>query len=298
MGLYDREYYQDRPEGIVIPPVQQTAVGSIILINAFVFILGWLLGPEWLLDRLALGADLFQSWHLWELLTAAFAHAGVWHILLNMLVLWFFGTDVERLYGRKRFWQFYLSASVLASLGWVLSENLLLGVRSPHVQMVGASGAVAAVVMVFVCHWPRRVVLVWGILPMPVWLLALLWFGMDLVNFGNELVGAGGANVAYAAHLSGAFAGWVFYRWHWTVLDLVPWGYLTSRASRLRRSGPRLRAYRPEEDDVDSLDEQAMEAEVNRLLDKINEHGTDSLTPEERRFLERAARKVRQKLQS
>ncbi len=298
MGLYDRHYYHDRPEGIVIPPVQQTAVGTIILLNGFVFVLGWLLGSEWLLERMAVGADLFQSWHLWELLTAAFAHAGIWHILFNMLVLWFFGTEVEQLYGRGRFWRFYLSSAVLASLGWVLAENFLLGVRDPRMQMVGASGAVAAVVVVFVCHWPRRVVLFWGTFPLPVWVLALLWFGLDLANFSQELLGAGGRNVAYAAHLSGAALGWVFYRWHWTLLDALPWRRLL-RGTRRLGSRPRLRPFRPEEDDeLDSLDEQALEAEVNRLLDKINEHGTDSLTPEERSFLERAARKVRQKLQS
>ncbi len=297
MGLYDREYYHDRPEGIVIPPVQQTAVGTIILINGFVFVLGWLLDPQWLLAHLAVGADLFQSWHFWELLTAAFAHAGLWHIVFNMLVLWFFGTDVERLYGKARFWRFYLSAAVLASLGWVASENFLLGVRDPAVRMVGASGAVAAVVMVFVCHYPRRIVLLWGILPLPVWVLALLWFGMDLANYSQELLGAGGRNVAYAAHLTGAVLGWAFYRWHWTLLDVLPWRKLFRRTRHLGGRPP-LRAYRPEEDELESLDEQALEAEVNRLLDKINEHGTDSLTPEERRFLQRAARKVRQKLQS
>ncbi len=297
MGLYDREYYHDRPEGIVIPPVQQTAVGSIILINGFVFLLGWLLGPQWLYDFMAVGADLFQSWHFWELLTAPFAHAGIWHILFNMLGLWFFGTEVERLYGKARFWRFYLSAAVLSSLGWVLSENLLLGIREPTVRMVGASGAVSAVVVVLVCHYPRRMALFGGVLPLPLWALALLWLGIDLANYGQELLGVGGRNVAYAAHLSGAILGWVFYRWHWTLLDSLPWHRLL-RGTRRLGSRPRLRAYRPEDDDVDSLDEQTLEAEVNRLLDKINEHGTDSLTPEERRFLERAARKVRQKLQS
>jgi hypothetical protein len=152
--------------------------------------------------------------------------------------------------------------------------------------VIGASGAVTGIITLFVFHYPRRVLLVWGVLPVPVWLLGLIWLLQDIAGL-RQAMGGRGEQVAYAAHLGGALLGGLYYRFSWNFGRLVPRSF---RLPKLGGSGPfggkpKLRVHEPPSEDAP----RSMEAEVDRLLAKITAAGYDSLSDEEKRTLERAS---------
>jgi len=128
------------------------------------------------------------------IITHMFAHADLLHLLFNMIVLFFFGTVMERTYGHWRYVLLYFVAGIFAALAQaaVMPNGLLLG----------ASGALAGVMAAFVRHYPHVRVYIWGILPMPAWLMILIWIGYNIIGAGS-----GEASVAFVAHLAGFAAG-------------------------------------------------------------------------------------------
>jgi membrane associated rhomboid family serine protease len=223
---------------------------------------------------------LSHPWRFYQLLTYGFAHSrlDLLHIVFNMLGLWFFGRDIEWRYGRTEFLTFYLSCVVLAGLGWIIAENITGDGQAARV--VGASGAIAGVFMLYALNFPRRMLLIWFVLPVPAWLVAALWLLMDI----NGAIQRSG-NVAFTCHLAGAAFGFLYFRTGWTLASLMPKKF----SWKLPRSGPRLRIHDPDEMDRD------MTQQVDEILRKIQEHGQDSLTKQERRILEEASRRYQQK---
>ncbi len=294
MGLYDRDYVRDEPRGLVLSG-QRSVVANLIIINVAVYFLDLLLtgeGPRAtrpLTDFLVLHSNVLQTFRVWEFVTYAFAHHDVLHLLFNMLMLWLFGRDVEIVYGRKLFLSFYLSSAVLAGGIWLAVE--LATPLPPAKGLLGASGAVADVLVTYVCRYPRRTLLLWGILPMPAWVLGVVLLGLEVLGVHKR-----DGNIAHSAHLAGAAFGYLFYRWHWTLWTWLPGKNLLARALRWRRS-QRLRVHAPPEDADDALDD-GLEQEVDRILAKISQQGTDSLTAQERRLLQRASMAARRKMRS
>jgi membrane associated rhomboid family serine protease len=306
MGIYDREYYRDETQG-ARSGGSWSAVGTIIVINVAVFVAMHLLGQGFVDRWFALSADLFApdqavtlltEGRIVTLVTYGFAHAfgNPLHIIFNMLMLWMFGSDIEGIYGKRLFWKMYLSFIILSGLCWVLAESFFLRQywpidRAGHEiapNAVGASGAIAGVMMLYVLHFPHRTILFFGVLPIPVWLWGMVWLGQEYLNFQLQVHGGQLTQIAHAAHLGGALCGWAFYRTHFTLFSLLPTHWL----SKLRRSPrSRMRVVRP--DDVP--EEETLEAEVDRILAKISQQGTESLTSAEIRTLEAASRRAQRR---
>ena len=125
MGIYDREYYRGETRG---PGFFSSApvCRAIIVINVAVYLLGRLgfLSPELRHDWLAASSDsILAHGHVWELLTATFLHHDIWHILFNMMLLWFIGTELELVYGSRDFLALYVAAAVLSTLGWAICDT-------------------------------------------------------------------------------------------------------------------------------------------------------------------------------
>jgi membrane associated rhomboid family serine protease len=165
-------------------------------------------GAAYLLQGVAGDALLegFALWPLgpyfrpWQIVTYAFLHGSATHLLFNMLALYMFGGDLERLWGTRRFAIFYL-ASVLAAAGAQLAITHFAGERYPT---LGASGGVYGVLLAFAAHFPRRrMMLLFPPIPMPAWLLVTL-FGIFELTLGvtNSLDG-----IAHFAHLGGMLGG-------------------------------------------------------------------------------------------
>ncbi len=295
MGIYDREYYRDERSSFLGTLAGGGQVWKqLILFNVVVFIVQLATADKgvngWFTRWLALDADAVLHGQVWRLLTGAFLHSfDIWHIAINMLILWWAGSEVEGIYGPKEFLAFYLSAAVLSSSAFVASEALTHAAGQRH-SALGASGAVAAVLMLFALHFPRRIVYL-IFFPVPVLVLVILFVAQDALG----LLG-GAPGVAFAAHLGGAAFGFLYYRFHWRILNLWPTGWQWRwRPGRVR---PRLTVYRgePESEPVPVASERPpaasdsqLEAELDAVLEKVARHGKSSLTEREHQVLLRAS---------
>src|SRR6266702_3898129 len=240
----------------------------------------------------AFGFSPAHAWQYpWTFITYMFLHAGIPHILFNMLMLFVFGSSVEDRMGGRMFVLFYL----LCGIGGAASSFILR--QLVHVsQIIGASGAVLGVAVAFAWYWPDHPVFVFP-LPDPVpakWLVTFL-VALDLVL---ALIGASDG-IAHLAHLGGVGTALLYLKgqdW-WLTRDarrgrqppetkvLVSQPPRVSRSSGIPPSTQRTKS-RGEPD-------ARANAEINRVLDKIIAGGVDSLTPAERKFLTEISRRLR-----
>src|SRR5262249_2185013 len=114
-------------------------------------------------------SKVIQQGQVWRLITHAFCHDryGLWHILLNMLALYWFGVTLEIMFGRREFAVFYF-AGILAAAFTNIALDLYLGNDTPA---IGASGAVMAVMMLYTWHFPHSVLYVCWVIPMEMWMI-------------------------------------------------------------------------------------------------------------------------------
>jgi membrane associated rhomboid family serine protease len=245
---------------------------------------------------------------VWRLVTHFFLHdvGSPWHILFNMLFLWWFGSDVEDLYGPREFLTIYLVGGLVSGLTYVITSmpEVFALVNNPDQNArwpiaLGASGAVTAILVIFACHYPTRLIYVFFFLPVPIWLFVVFEVFMDAFAFlGNSQGG-----VAVAGHLGGAAFGFAYFKLHWQLS-----GYWPSFALwRRRRSQPRLRVYR--EDDrptpvsvaaaaqppSSALEDEHLEAKMDAILEKISREGKENLTDTEQAILLKASEILRKR---
>jgi membrane associated rhomboid family serine protease len=298
MGFQDRGYYRSPGAGFA---AEWSGVNTIIAINVAVWLANFILTGDLireilplrfsLNDLFALRSDLPRHpWDFWTLLTYGFCHDGpslqppgnsysLWHIIFNMLSLWFFGRPVESVMGRGEFLRFYCASVVIAGAVWLAGEQTF----GPVGRLVGASGGVMAVLAVFVWYFPNEQVLIYGVFPVPAWALGVLYLVSDLQGTGDRT-----SHVAHLAHLAGAGFGLLY---AWRRLDL---SWMTDGPARLVAAWRkrRLRVVRPD-DQQDPDDEPPLEQEVDRILEKISSGGESSLTARERDTLTRASRRLK-----
>ena len=241
---------------------------------------------------------IFQHGRIWQLWTATFLHANFWHILGNMWFLWLVGREMESLYGSRDFLAFYLLAAGVSTLGWALIQAF--AVKDMTTPMLGASGAVMAVVTLYTLFYPTP--------------------RDSLHRLAHADVGAAGdlpgpapsvdmtGGVAYEAHLMGAAFAFCYKQFD------LRWSRLVQ--GRIRR--PRLRIFTPVQVDqprsrppgssrtsseglgtktstVSVLPEEQLDARLDEVLAKIAREGRSGLTDEDQRVLQEASRRARDK---
>ncbi len=183
---------------------------TLILVNVLAFLLQ-LESPDLLLAHYALwplgahevsGFGEVVEFQPWQLVSSAFLHGGLAHLLLNMFALWMFGHDCERVLGPRRYLALYFAA-VLSSGLLQLAVVSLSGSAYPT---IGASGAVFGVLLTFAMLFPeRRVMLLFPPIPMPAWLFVTL-YGLIELFLGVTGTAEG---VAHFAHLGGMLGAWL-----------------------------------------------------------------------------------------
>ena len=154
--------------------------------------------------------QLFALWPLgqgflpWQVVSYAFLHGSVGHLFFNMLGLWMFGAELERVWGQKRFIQFY-AASVLAAAAAQLLVTALSGSVYPT---VGASGGLFGLLLAFGMTFPQRTILLFFVVPVPARMLVVLYGAYELYQgvYGTQ------AGVAHFAHLGGMLGGFLMIR--------------------------------------------------------------------------------------
>ena len=240
-------------------------VQNLIIINCIVF----------LIQKLSLNAFLpifafnpeAAHIYLWQFLTYAFLHGGLMHILFNMLSLWMFGSELEDYWNKSYFLKFYLFCCITgAAMLWVAN---FLG--WPQGIAIGASGGVYGVLIAYAMIWPEREVLFFGFFPMKVkYMVGIL---MLMIAFSQD------AGIAHMAHLGGAMGGFLF----------VKYGrnYFFSSLSRFSLISWFQKKTKQKKD----FQQKLAREELDRILDKISQHGIHSLSEQEKIFLNRYSKK-------
>jgi len=169
---------------------------------------------------------------VWQLATYMFLHAGLLHILFNMLTLWMFGTELERIWGTRYFLRFYFLTGIGAGLLTVLFSLLPFGFARVlyYATIVGASGAIYGLLLAYALYYPDRPIL-FVIFPIPAKYFVML---LGAIAFYSSLSEAGG--VANATHLGGLIVGYLLLKGaRVNPLAEVKYRYLKWKINRVRR---------------------------------------------------------------
>ncbi|MFB6138163.1 MAG: rhomboid family intramembrane serine protease [Halobacteriaceae archaeon] len=149
--------------------------------------------------------------YVWTWVTSVFAHGGLTHIFMNSIVLYFFGPPVEKRMGSRAFFAFFLLTGAIAGLAQVGASLIVAGATTVPIgapggsAVLGASGAIAAVMGVLTVLNPNLRIYIYFIIPMPLWLATLLFAGFAVLS--STVGGVGAGNVAQVAHLAGLLVG-------------------------------------------------------------------------------------------
>lgn len=311
MGIQDRDYYRNEGPSIFDSMMPSGVVCRwLIGINVVVFILqmiaqvdaqtGFVDGRPtsnegWVTEWFILDVGKVLHGQVWRLLTYAFLHSispdsYFLHIFFNMLFLWCFGSDVERLYGRWEFLAIYL---ISAFLGGLTFEIWSLLRDQEQASCLGASGAVTTMLLLCALHFPRRIIYLFALVPMPIWLFAVINVGKDAyILFSGQ-----STNVAVVVHLAGAGFAVGYYHWQRSITEILRGMTSWRRGNRARA---RLKLFNPETEVKEpvavaakqttliAMDEY-LEAKLDAVLEKIAKSGKESLTQQEQDILQQAA---------
>ena len=145
------------------------------------------------------------SFWVWQLATYMFLHGGLFHILFNMLALWMFGTELERIWGTRYFLKFYFVTGIGAGVLTVLFSLLPFDFAQQLYQsnIIGASGAIYGLLLAYAIYFPDRPIYLYFVFPIPAQIFVMI---MGAIAFYSSVVGRSGG-VANATHLGGLLVG-------------------------------------------------------------------------------------------
>jgi membrane associated rhomboid family serine protease len=253
-----------------------TGIKWLLIANVIVFLLELFDSSRMLIDNFGLIPNAVLTGPLvYQVVTYMFLHSpsSFLHIFFNMLMLWMFGSEVERFWGTRKFIRFYMFTGTVAGIFTVM--------LTPHstVPVIGASGAVLGVLIAFAALWPDRKVYLYFLIPVRVKYLMMFIVGMDLVLAFSR----SGDNIAHWTHLGGALFGLLYMKG-----GGIP-GFFRKRMLKIR-------SYREDRksEKMQANSDKLMD-DVDRILDKINEVGINNLSEKERKILERASSQLSKK---
>jgi membrane associated rhomboid family serine protease len=179
-------------------------------------------------------ALVVERWWIWQPATYMFLHGGILHLLFNMLALWMFGVELERLWGTRFFVRYYLVSGIGAAattilvslLPFVFAESIFSAVT------IGASGAIYGLLLAYGMTYPNRPIYMYLVFPIPAKIFVLI---IGAISFFSSITSTGGG-VAHATHLGGLLAGFLYLTWTGAqVTSRVRSQWLRWRMARLRR---------------------------------------------------------------
>ena len=255
------------------PTLFTNAIKILISVNFGIFVLQSLSQSEALFFPLfGLVPKLVWSERMiWQPFTYLFLHGGIWHVLINMFVLWMFGSELERLWGRHEFLKFYFITGIGSGL-----VTMLFDLQS-MTPIVGASGAVYGVLLAYGLTYPNRTVYLYGIIPIKsIWFVLGIGFIAFMSSFNNM------SQISHMTHLSGMLIGYFILKksFHWSGL----WFQIRKKTLE----------YRIQKEEKRISRQFQVERDINRILDKINQEGFDSLTDEEQERLYKGSKSLYQ----
>jgi len=201
------------------------ANGALFVAQFFLPSLTWTLG--------LMPAAVVEQGHVWQLATYMFLHAGLFHILFNMLALWMFGTELERIWGTRFFLKFYFVTGIGAAALTVLFSLLPIGIAAQlrHSIVIGASGAIYGLLLAYGLYFPDRPIYMYLVFPIPAKYFVMI---MGAIAFYSSLADNNG--VANATHLGGLLVGYVYLKGaRFRPLSEMKYWYLRWKMNRTRK---------------------------------------------------------------
>ena len=187
--------------------IQFTATKALIGINVLIFVFKEMLDRRGRIivdDLFGLSGEGLMSGMVWQPVTYQFVHAGLFHLVVNMIGLWFAGNILERILGVRRFVQLFLVAGI--------AGGLLQMIYDSNTVLVGASGSVCGLIAAFSTLYPRMPITVLLFFVIPVRMQAM-WLGISMVILSALLLISGlFGNIGNLAHIGGAVAGFAWVR--------------------------------------------------------------------------------------
>lgn len=301
--LYDRPYMRQAP-GVEPAKAKASMVTTLLVITIAVFVLQQILnvffpglsGREntFLSKWFALSGDNFRQLKVWTVFSYGFLHSTgtIFHILGNMLGLFFIGRILEPMLGRQQFLLLYLASMLLGGLVYLAFHP------SGYIPVIGASAAVFGIMTLFCFLRPEQPItlLLFFVIPVtvkPKWVFRFsLGVSIALLLF-YELPGADGSRVAHSAHLGGMLTGVLYYRFVHLRGGMAFAGPIASKASVELPEWVKRRKQKPATQKINytvnrSNSREELQEEVDRILDKINASGFGSLTDHEKQTLDHA----------
>jgi len=233
------------------PGPMTPAIKGLILANIVAFVATWVAQSADLIGIFGLRWDLIIGrFEVWRILTYLFMHGGLFHILFNMLALWMFGVELERMWGSRYFLKYYFVCGVGGALTMLLLGLLPVPAFASlySALTIGASGAVYGIMLAFALYFPNAPIILFFVFPVPARYAVMIMGGIALLSSMES----GGGGVAHAAHLGGLVAGYLYLKGgRLNLASELQYRFLKWRINRSRKrfdvySGGRGRA-----DDVD-----------------------------------------------
>ena len=246
---------------------------------------------DWVMRWLALSKEGLAHGKVYQLLTFQFLHGGIMHLLMNMLVLYFFGRAVEEMLGSQGMLKLYLASGVV---GGLLQVGLSFAFpRIFYSAVVGASAGIFGLIAAFATRSPDQPILIFFFLPVKAKVILMVEGGMAIAGVLGPLLPHPlfTSDIAHAAHLGGMLTG----------LAWIKWGIMERPSLNFWRRDPRpepvrATAKRAGRNSTRKNEEippaEFISREVDPILEKISAHGIHSLTERERQILEAARSKM------
>ena len=253
--------FQSNPGQLSYKPSLFTdAIKTLISVNFAIFILQSISSSEIIFfSNFGLVPKLVWSQlKIWQPFTYMFFHGDIWHVLINMFVLWMFGSELERVWGKKNFLRFYFITGIGSGL-----VTMFFGLQST-IPIVGASGAIYGVLLAYGVMFPNRTVYLYGIIP-----IKSIWFviGIGVIAFFSSFNNF--TNISHLTHLFGMIIGYLYLKRPVHFRSL--WFSVFKKVLEYRIQNQEEKISRSVE----------IERDLNSILDKINREGFKSLTQEE-----------------
>jgi membrane associated rhomboid family serine protease len=216
----------------------------------------------------------------WTIVFSIFGHFSLNHLFFNMLFLFFSGLMFEQIFGGKKLIILYLIGGVFGNLLELIASQLAPDIFPNH-YVIGASGSIMSIFASVAIYRPNTPVHLLGIIPVPIYVLALFFLAKDLIGLGSK------DEIAHFAHLGGAIMGFFGQiNPHSTnnVLSLLSTFKFPSRSQKSTNS-------RFKSDEEFNEEKKRNQERVDQILDKISQSGYDSLNRQEKEFLFKQGKK-------
>ena len=210
------------------------AIKALVMANVAAFLVSLVVPAVTL--RLGLRPDdVFGNFALWQPVTYMFLHGGIFHILFNMLALWMFGVELERMWGSRFFVKYYFVAGVGAAVTTLACSFLPFAFANQlyYSLTIGASGAVYGILLAYARYFPHRPIMLYFVFPIPAKYFVIIIGAISLLS---AMSGPGGG-IAHATHLGGLVAGYLYLRSgaRTHLIAEIKYRYLKWRINRMRR---------------------------------------------------------------